>query len=402
MKKILLIMLFIFTVAAVNAEGKLPWLRAEGSRVVDEYGRPVILRGVNLGGWLVEETWMLPFETKPPAGSPFVPIKDHVSLWKVIETRFGKAEMENMRTAFRMAWLTESDFARIRAAGLNCVRLPFLSDIADEPNGLYPWLDRAIDAATKHDLYVILDMHGTPGRQSDKPHTGMENSSLLFRDPALVKKTTEMWAGIAQRYKDQPTVAGYDLMNEPMGASNGATLYLVYDQIYRAVRAHDARHLIFIEDGFKGVDHMPNPAIAGWHNVIFSTHTYARNAKSEEDFLAKMHRLTAQFTEQQTAFKVPMYLGEFNVVPCGTTETIKKIIINLQAKEISWSLWSYKNAGKMGKHSLWGLYNRPKRLKKIDPFQDSQKEIMKKIEQLYTEDFQENTALLEVFRSTIR
>ena len=48
-------------------------LRAQGNKIVDVQGRPVTLRGVNLGGWLVEEVWMQPFVTKPPAGSSDAP-----------------------------------------------------------------------------------------------------------------------------------------------------------------------------------------------------------------------------------------------------------------------------------------------------------------------------------------
>ncbi len=67
----------------------LPWLRAEGTKIVDPSGKPVPLRGANLGGWLVEEMWMMPFVTKPPEGSGLPEIRDHASLWKVVEKRLG-------------------------------------------------------------------------------------------------------------------------------------------------------------------------------------------------------------------------------------------------------------------------------------------------------------------------
>ena len=50
---------------------------------------PVVLRGINLGGWLVEEPWMMPIQTKPPTGSDLPPIRDNRSLWAVVEARLG-------------------------------------------------------------------------------------------------------------------------------------------------------------------------------------------------------------------------------------------------------------------------------------------------------------------------
>ena len=52
----------------------------------------------------------------------------------------------------------------------------------------------------------------------------------------------------------------------------------------------------------------------------------------------------------------------------------------------------------MGKYSLWALYNASKRIERIDPFQDSPKTILKKINELGTENFKENKELIEAFR----
>src|SRR3954470_21458916 len=87
-----------------------PWLRIDGTHLATDSGEPITLRGVNLGGWLVEEVWMMPFETKPPENSGAPEIKDHVSLWTTIEKRLGPEAMQRMRTNLRNAWLTDADF----------------------------------------------------------------------------------------------------------------------------------------------------------------------------------------------------------------------------------------------------------------------------------------------------
>src|SRR5207237_4255226 len=120
--------LLVFGFSSINAQDSLSWLKTDSGRIVDETGKTVVLRGINLGGWLIEETWMMPFKTHPEEGSPFLPIKDRVSLWRTFEIIFCTADMNRIRTALRNAWITDADFAKIKAAGLNCVRLPFVFD----------------------------------------------------------------------------------------------------------------------------------------------------------------------------------------------------------------------------------------------------------------------------------
>ena len=376
------------------------FLQAEGDHLVNEQGKTVVLRGVNLGGWLVEEMWMMPFEKEPPKTSNFKPIRDHVSLWATVESRFGKTELERIRKALRQAWVSDADFSKIEAAGLNSVRLPFLCDSMDEPDGLFPLFDAAIAAAKKRGLYVILDMHGTYGRQSTAQHTGCENSNQMFSNPEMVKKTISVWEKIAERYKDLPEVAGYDLMNEPMGIQSRKELHLVHDLMYQAIRKIDKRHLIFIEDGFKGIKHIPDPAKKGWKNVVFSTHIYAKGKKLESEFLAGLEKKLVQFGELQKTLQVPIYIGEFNFQPYDESDKIKKFITQLQEKKISWAHWTYKFAGQRGRVSTWGLYCRPHKLKQINPFTDSIQEILTKIQQLFTLNFALNSPLEKLFRET--
>ena len=140
------------------------------------------LRGVNLGGWLVEETWMMPFETVPPPTTDFRTFADHVCLWAMIDRRFSRVDGQNIRAALRNAWLTKNDVKRVAAAGLNCVRVPFLYDFLDEPEG-FRWLDRIVDWARSTGIYVIFDLHGAPGRQSEADHTGEGGGQPILQRP---------------------------------------------------------------------------------------------------------------------------------------------------------------------------------------------------------------------------
>ena len=61
-------------------------------------------------------------------------------------------------------WITREDFVRVKELGLNCVRLPFLHDSLDAPDGPFSRIDQAVAWARETGVYLILDLHGTPGR----------------------------------------------------------------------------------------------------------------------------------------------------------------------------------------------------------------------------------------------
>ena len=378
----------------------LPLLHAQGTNIVDASGRTVTLKGINLGGWLVEEMWMQPFVTTPPAGSAFQPIKDHVSLWNTVEKRFGAAGKTRIQTAFRDAWLNESDFTRIHAAGMNCVRLPFLASIVDEPNGLHR-LDQAIAWAGKNQIYVILDMHGAPGGQSDQQHTGQADVNAFFRDPANITQAEAVWTQLARRYQDNPAVAGYDMLNEPTGTPNSDTLYVVEDRLYRAIRAGDAKHLIFIEDGYTGIQWMPFPAPAGWNNVVYSTHYYDFNAKSADDQQKAVNDYVANVEKEQSRRQIPFYIGEYGLEPHGTTAILTALLQTLQDKHLSSSLWTYKVMMTGGGQSLWGLYSNVHAITPLDPFQDTEAELIRKCAQLRTDQIDVNPNVLQAFQPAV-
>lgn len=373
--------------------GELPWLHTKGDQIVDETGKPVVLRGVNLGGWLVEEMWMMPIVTIPPVGSGFPEIEDHSKLWSVIEKRFGPAEAQALRSALRNAWLGKDDLKRIRVVGLNVVRVPFLYDLLDEPDGL-SWLDRVIDWAGQNGLYVILDMHGAPGRQSEADHTGEAGVNRFFKDAKMVARTEKIWADIAGRYKDRPEVAGYDLLNEPMGAKDSASLYAVQNRLYKAIRAVDPRHLIFVEDGYKGINRMPRPSRFGWRNVVFSPHSYCFKAKSAKAQLDCRREFVSHIARKQEQAAVPFYIGEFNVEPHGRPATVQRLISIFEKHGWSWSFWTYKVVMREGTDTLWGLYRNPDPVKEpLDPFRDTADDLRRKLSQIRTENLLENSPL---------
>ncbi len=374
----------------------LPLLHAQGTTLADPSGHVVTLKGINLGGWLVEEMWMQPFVTTPPDGSSFKPIKDHVSLWNTVETRFGPAGKARVQAAFRSAWLNESDFKRLHDAGFNCVRLPFLASIVSEPGGLH-WLDQAVQWGADNGIYVILDMHGAPGSQSDQGHTGQADLTMFFKDPANVTLAEKVWTQIARRYRGNSTVAGYDTINEPTAAPNSDTLYVVQDRLYHAIRTADAGHLIFIEDGYTGIQWMPFPAPSGWENVAYSSHYYDFNAKSDADQQKAVGDYVASVEKESARRTIPFYIGEYGLEPHGTKETLINLVQTLDTQHISSSLWTYKVMWTGGGQSLWSLYSNTKAVTPLNPFTDTEDQLVQKCAQLRTDQLDANPNVAAAF-----
>ncbi len=107
----------------------------------------MILRGCNLGNWLLNELWMM--EMKRPDDP-----KDHWQMEELLQQRFGVEEKERLLTVYRENWIASRDFDIIKSWGFNVVRLPFYHGLLEDdakPGQLRPdafkWLDRAVNMA---------------------------------------------------------------------------------------------------------------------------------------------------------------------------------------------------------------------------------------------------------------
>lgn len=358
------------------------WVKVRGSQLVDQSGQPFALRGINLGGWLVQEPWMMPLA---PAGKGEAPIPDQATLWDTVARRFGTDQMNQLRDAYRGNWLADADFARIAASGLNTVRLPFTYANLQEPDG-YKWLDWAVDEAGKHGLKVILDLHGAPGGQSAAMHTGQANQNQFFKDPKDVQAAAKLWQDVARRYANRPEVLGFDLLNEPMGAASAKQLGYVQNQLYQAIRQVDTRHVIFLEDGYKGLETLPRPQQYGWQNVAYSIHQYDFKARTPQDQLNALDRTVRQVERVREARNVPVYVGEFNL-PGADEATLGKAVAALDGAGVPWTMWTYKvmTPGSQA-NGIWGLYRNTQASQTLDVRHDSLEVLYDKVSGLRTEN----------------
>ena len=86
------------------------------------------------------------------------------------------------------------------------------------------WLNTKLDhfdsfvlpQAVKRGMKVVLDMHEAPGKKNEF------NEWNMLHDPAVARHFVETWRRIAKRFKGREGIYGYDLVNEPMQASEAA------------------------------------------------------------------------------------------------------------------------------------------------------------------------------------
>ena len=335
------------TTESVTGFTEKDFLTTKGTKIVNAEGKQVTLKGVNLGSWLIIEDWLSPYEEAT----------DNLNIFDTLTERFGEEKAYELMNIYQDNWITEYDLDEIKSMGFNCVRVPFWfrnfyyddngRKILDE-NGNWDFsrLDWVVSECKKRELYVILDMHGAVGYQSDALHNGKKGGCGLFDKTEQGERyrelTDELWTAIAERFKGEPTVAMYDLLNEPMCDVNCTEVKRrvnnewIYTRLYDTVRAADPDHIITMECIWTAAA-LPHSFFKGWTNVVYQLHFYNNN-NAIFNFFVLMSRLYQ--------FNVPLIMGEF--YPLGTT-TWNNCFKTMNTLGVSWMLWTYKAAG----HGMW-------------------------------------------------
>lgn len=363
-KKIIMIaMTFALIIIAENLCFAKPiensdFLKTQDKVLRNNYGTgsKIILRGVNAGGWMVQELWMCPTQ-----------YSDYVQDQKTVESklvqRFGEDRAAELLDVYYDNFWTEKDFDNCANMGMNVIRLPFwYLNIVDE-NGnkrtdAFERFDWFVEQAGQRGMYVIIDMHGAPGSQNDKDHSGDINSNLgLWKGADVLynqKLFIDVWKMVAQHYNGNPVIAGYDLLNEPACADGEYTnkqVWDLYDNAYDAIREIDKDHIIIMEATWEPYN-LPNPDDYNWKNVMYEYHSYDYDNLTDSDAqLASVNRKIKLIN--QTNYNVPSYIGETTFF--ANMESWEKCLSALNNTNISWTLWNYKVTG--DGTNTWGLYN---------------------------------------------
>ena len=331
-------------------------LHTSGRNIVDAGGNVVRLRGVNLGGWFVMEKWMCPLDR----GS----YPDTYSVIQALDSRFGVATEQSLIKTYQQNWITTSDLDNIKNAGFNVVRVPVwwgqfyqLNNVSNSGwrADAFQILDWLVSNAGARGIYVIIDMHGVVGGQSADQTTGRQGQNQYWSNGNNQGNTAWMWWQIANHYKGNATVAGYDLINEPYGAPNTTAVWSAYYSLYTSVRGADPDHIVIMEGTFGSWNWsmLPSPAQYGFTNVVYQMHEYQWNGSAAQVETGARNQVTD--FNNHASWNVPGYIGEFNDFGLGSS--VWQYSVNAWNNAgLSWTMWSYKATHGLVPDS-WGFYD---------------------------------------------
>lgn len=336
----------------------LSFVKTKGTHLVDANGNSIILKGTNLGHWLVPEGYMFKMNQVNS------PRKIDEMLYELV----GPDSLQVFWNGFLNNYITHDDIKYLKSIGSNHVRLPFhykmfTDDLyMGERNAGFKYFDRLIDWCRQENMYVLLDMHGAPGGQTGDNIDDSYGYPYLFKSKSSQDLMTEIWIKIAEKYKNEPVIIGYDIVNEPIAhyfndelPYLNHQLFLLYKRIITEIRAVDKEHTIFLNGSNWGGNFEVFEEIID-NNVVYEFHKYWFEVNQEA---------IQKYLDFRDKHQVPIYIGETGE---NTDEWVNDFRILLDKHQISWAFWPYK---KMNNTKGIMNFNEPEDYHLITKYADS-------------------------------
>ena len=284
-KRILFLAVILFALGSVvTTNGQSRFVTTRGKSFASPDGKPLLLKGINLGNWLLPEGYMFKFKT---ASSPRL-------INAVISELVGEDEARRFWKGFRENYITREDIRFIKQSGFNSVRVPF--------------------------SYRLFVVEGAPQQ--------LEGPGFQLLDQVV------SWRKLATRYRNQPAVLGYDLLNEPIAhyfdtAYFNPKLEPLYRKIVSGIREVDKNHIIFLGGAqWDGNFKVFGPPFDDKLAYTFHKYWMDVNQKAIQEYL--------DFRDKHN---VPVWMGESGE---NTDEWIASFRTLLETHNVGWCFWPYK------------------------------------------------------------
>ena len=329
MRLLLMIWLALFALCTpVLAENGL--VRIDGKRFIAPDGRILHIKGISLGNWLMPEGYMFKFEVA----------KAPTQIYGAFDRLLGPQKADAFWKQYRDSYIARDDIQFIKSAGFNTVRIPLHWNLFMKPDGTiegegWALLDRVLGWVKEAGLYAIVDLHAAPGGQTGINHDDGPGYPLMFYVPRDRDLTVRLWRAVAERYRGNPAILGYDLLNEPIApyhdiATLNPRLEPFYKRITAAIRTVDPGRIVFLAAGqWSSSFDMFGPPFAD--NLAYTYHSFW--ASTKRDSIQRHLNFSARYN-------VPLFLGETGELTDDWNEGFRKLH---EAHGIGWSFWTYKN-----------------------------------------------------------
>jgi hypothetical protein len=229
-------------------------------------------------------------------------------------------------------------------------------------------LDAALPHCQENGLYVVVDLHSSPGgKATSGGYVGSDDR--LFTDPTCQEKFVHVWDRIATRYKGSRPIWGYDLVNEPVedfveeGCDDWQALA---ERAARAIRAVDPARTIILEPAaWGGPGGLADLVPVSVSNVVYSVHMYLPHAFTHQGVhspgpayrypgtiggklwdKAQLEAALQPVVDFQRTHGVHIYIGEFSAIrwaPEGSAARYLSDLIDIfEAHEWDWSYHAFR------------------------------------------------------------
>lgn len=338
MKKILCALLLAGAMISCNTEEKGPapedFVRIEGQNLIKPDGSRLFIMGTNLGNWLNPEGYMFGFSRANSA--------------RFIDEMFcqlvGPDFTADFWKRFKDNYVTREDIEFIASTGANTIRLPFHYKLFTDED--YMGLSAAQDGFERVDslvcwcrdngLYLILDMHDAPGGQTGDNIDDSYGYPWLFESERSQQLFCDIWRSIAERYKDETTILGYELINEPiapyfenMEELNGK-LEALHKRAVKAIREVDTNHIILLGGAQWNGNFKP---FSDWKyddKIMYTCHRYGGDPTKAA---------IQEIIDFRDKVNLPMYMGE---IGHNTDEWQAAFCKTMRENNIGYTFWPYK------------------------------------------------------------
>ncbi len=345
-----LIVFLMFCPLFLFGEG---YLHTKGKYIYNGNEEEVLLRGIGTGNWMIQEGYMMQTEDVYNTQHEFrANLIDEIG--------------EDSTALFYSSWLhnqmTRTDVDSMKAWGFNSIRVAmhymwFTPPIDEEPvEGVISWIDTGfvmidslLDWCSDNEMYLILDMHAAPGGQGkDAAISDYDDTKeSLWESDDNKEKLIALWAKLAERYKDEQWIGGYDMLNEPnwdfedSGDDNGCNcssntdLMELYESIIDTIRYYDDNHIVIVEGNCWGNTYsgMTSTLATYDDNLAFSFHKYWNY--NTEDVISGLLDIRDEYS-------VPLWLGESGE---NSNTWYTNAIKLAEDNDIGWSWWPVKKDG---------------------------------------------------------
>jgi hypothetical protein len=322
----------LFWILATGKVNSQSFFSTRGTQILDGNGNNFVMRGINLGNWLLPEGYFFKFKnsTTPrqieSAFNELIGPQSAASFWKIYLQRF----------------IAKADIDFVKNIGANSIRIPFHYKLFTNESYLgsqgekrgFDLLDTVLDWCRINNLYVVLDMHAAPCGQTGDNIDDSYGYPFLFENENCMQTVAIIWKKIAAHYKNEKIIIGYDLLNEPIAHYfNKEKLNVLLEPLYRritdSIRKVDTNHIIFLGGAQWNSDFSPFSRPFD-KKLVYTFHKYWTSPSVD---------VILDYIKFRNQFQVPIYCGETGENSNEWMSTFRGV---LDSCGIGWHVWPYK------------------------------------------------------------